>query len=201
MVFKDKYAANTLFLACGSCVDALNDILKKHRLLNEAFMGEKKDLERAAVVEFSKLFTANANRGTLELIELLDPPAPDTRCRFAQKDLFIEVAHVYGTEADAKKRLGREKVSAGNRPLSIGDAAVPFDIRVIQRLNHLLQKKSAKMYSGSPIWLLVRSAFPLMDLEDFMSYSDSIVVPANHPFAEIWLLCGSSAKDGAIKLV
>ncbi|MBU8920937.1 MAG: hypothetical protein KOO63_03655 [Bacteroidales bacterium] len=163
-------------------------------------MAEKEELERWAVLEFAKLFTAKANRGALQFVELLKPPSPDALCHLDKSDLFVEVAHVYGTETDAKMALGREGKSAPDPRVHNANAMISFDQRVIGPLNILLKKKAGKTYDKSPVWLLVRSGFLLMDFDDFSLYQDSIAVPKNHPFEEIWLLCGKTSDSGAIQL-
>lgn len=164
-------------------------------------MSEKRELERWAVTEFAKLFTAKAGRGKLKLVDLLDPPSPDTQCDLEGVTLFIEVAHVYGTETDAKTALARAGESAPDTARHKSDALLHFGARVIGPLNALLARKATRSYDRRPVWLLVRSGFPLMDLYDFETwYRDEIVVPATHPFDEIWLLCGKTAASGALRL-
>ena len=164
-------------------------------------MSEKRELERWAVMEFARLFSSRADRGALRLEELLDPPSPDTRCVLGDTEVFIEVAHVYGTETDAKMVLGRDGKSAPNPTVHSAEALIHLGSRVIGPLNAILARKARKKYDKSPVWLLVRSASPIMELEDFSSwYRKQIIVPEGHPYDEIWLLCGKSAKDGAVRL-
>lgn len=164
-------------------------------------MSEKRELERWAVMEFAKLFSSRAGRGELRLEELLDPPSPDTRCVLGDTEVFIEVAHVYGTETDAKMVLGRDGKSAPNPTVHSAQALIHLGLRVIAPLNAILAKKALKEYDKSPVWLLVRSASPFMEHEDFSSwFRNQIVVPESHPYDEIWLLCGRSANDGAVRL-
>jgi hypothetical protein len=164
-------------------------------------MHEKKQLERAALEEFGQWFTVNAGRGEFRLVELLDPPKLDSRCRIGEAEVYVEVAHVYGTETDAKTLLGRTGVGAPDSGRHRRDALISFDRRVIVPLNTVLQEKAGKTYDGSPVWLVIRNGFPLMDQADFESYADQIIVPDVHPFTEIWLLCGRSAENGALRLI
>ena len=163
-------------------------------------VNEKNELERWAVYEFAKLFSARAGRGTLRFVKLLEPPSPDALCELNDSDVYIEVAHVYGSETDAKKTLGRRGKGSPDPTENQKDALIHLGSRVIVPLNLLLSKKAGKCYDKSPVWLLVRSGFPLMDLEDFNRYKGDVNVPTNHKFDEIWLLCGKSANSGALRL-
>lgn len=161
-------------------------------------MNEKEALEHGAVTQFCR-FYADERLGQIEFCSLLNPPKPDTLCKKDGEDLFIEVGHIYGRESDAKKRLGRTGQSAPTEKEQYISRMVPLNYRVLTPLNNLLKSKSAKTYEGSPVWLLIRNGFPVFDKSDFLEHSDNIVVPENHPFEEIWLLCCPSI-GGLIKL-
>lgn len=72
--------------------------------------------------------------------------------------------------------------------------------RLLVPLNKLLAEKATKIYSASPVWLLIRSAFPLWEQDDFMTHRSNILVPEVHPFEQIWLLCGAQASAGVLRL-
>ncbi len=151
-------------------------------------VNEKEALERGAVTQFCRLY-ADERLGQIEFCSLLNPPKSDALCKKDGEDLFIEVGHFYGTESDAKKRLGRTGQSAPTEEEQHISRMMPFKHRVLARLNDLLKSKSAKTYEVSPVWLLVRNGFPALDKSDFLRDLDNIVVPENHSFEEIWLLC------------
>ena len=161
-------------------------------------MNEKEALEYGAVTQFCRLY-ADEELGQIEFCSLLNPPKPDALCKKDGEDLFIEVGHFYGTDSDAKKRLGRTGQSYPTEEDQQESRMMPFEYRVLTRLNNLLKSKSAKTYEGSPVWLLIRNGFPVLDKSGFLEYSDNIVVPENHSFEEIWLLCCPSI-GGLIKL-
>ncbi|MGD9549333.1 MAG: hypothetical protein AB7V45_17555 [Candidatus Krumholzibacteriia bacterium] len=163
-------------------------------------MSEKRDLEKAALREFG-IALAQAGLGNFEVHEMLEPPAPDALCSLNGKEVFVEVAHVYGTETDAKLLLGRQGRSAGDPEEHKRDALRELGSRVIGPLNKLLATKARKTYARAPVWLLIRSGSPLLEYADYATwYRDEITVPADGPFEEIWLLCGPLASSGALRL-
>ena len=161
-------------------------------------VNEKEALEHGAVTQFCH-FYADEGLGQIEFCSLLSPPKSDALCKKDGKDLFIEVGHFYGTESDAKKRLGRTGESAPTEEEQHESRMMSFEQRVLPRLNNLLKSKSAKIYEGNPVWLLVRNLHPALDKSDFRRDLDNIVVPENHSFEEIWLLC-CPYTGGLIKL-
>jgi hypothetical protein len=76
----------------------------------------------------------------------------------------------------------------------------PLGARILDPLNEILQKKTAKTYPIGPIWLLIRSAHPLWRWADFAELQADILVPVNHPFDQIWLLCGPKASFGVLRI-
>jgi hypothetical protein len=161
---------------------------------------EKTALEQAAVEQFAEVFTASAGRGVLQLVTLLSPPNPDARCTLGGNDIFVEVAHIYGTQPDARLILGRTGYAAPSREEQLQSSLVPLNYRVISALNTVLAQKAQKTYASSPVWLVVRNGFPLWCDADFERNRHEISVPKSHPFAEIWLVCGPRSDFGLIRL-
>lgn len=160
---------------------------------------EKERLEQGALEVFAQAF-GRFSRGTLEFVTLLSPPAPDGHCRLDGIDLFIEVAHIYGTDVDARYILQRKGNSAPTRNERLQSSVISLDRRVVDPLNRVLADKATKAYAGSPVWLLIRVGLPLLTTEDFQWYFDQIVIPADHPFEEIWLMCSPTAEFGIMQL-
>ena len=79
-------------------------------------------------------------------------------------------------------------------------ATMPLKNRIIEPLNRQLAEKATKNYDTSRVWLLIRSAFPLWDFNDFQKYKNLILVPEYHPFEQIWLLFGVQASAGIMRL-
>ena len=161
---------------------------------------EKRLLERAAVEQFVEIFNARAGRGVLEFVSLLDPPEPDVRCRLNGADVFIEIAHVYGTASDARFLLGRGGCAQPTREERLESDLVPLDVRVISSLNIVLARKASKTYASSPVWLVIRNAFPLWRQSDFEQHRGDIQVPRATSFSELWLTCGPRANFGLMRL-
>jgi hypothetical protein len=58
----------------------------------------------------------------------------------------------------------------------------------------------AKIVTPFFVWLLIRSAFPLWDINDFKEHKANIAIPPEHPFEQIWLLIGQHASSGLLRL-
>lgn len=163
-------------------------------------MNEKEALERAALSNFVEMFNNRLSRGCLSVIRRLQPPFPDALCCLNGQNVYVEIAHIYGTDADARYSLGRTGAAAPTDEERLGSSLVPLNARVICPLNRVLWRKSSKSYEGRPVWLVIRNGFPIFTLQDFKHHLADIVVPADHPFEEIWLLAGRDPRHGAIQL-
>lgn len=163
-------------------------------------MDEKQALEQGAIAQFASLFSAKAERGILKFQKLMEPPQPDALCTLEAEKIFIEVAHIYGTEADARYLLGREGRTAPTKRERLTSRSIPLNARLLGPLNYILAQKAEKQYEAQPVWLLIRVALPMWTEEDFQENKSDILVPENHPFQEIWLLCGPDERLGMIQL-
>ena len=171
-------------------------------------ISEKHGLEIGALNQFAEALVPVFGEGRFTFDRLLEPPEPDALCSFDGQPLHVEVAHVYGTQSDAKKRLGRTGKSAATRAQQMLSARVPLNgpgtdgrlLRLLTPLNDLLSDKATKKYQTSRVWLLVRSASPLWSRVDFVENQACIEVPAEHPFERVWLLCGPRASFGLLQL-
>lgn len=161
---------------------------------------EKYHLETGALNQFVKALDSVFGEGRFLFKRLLNPPEPDALCYFDGQKLHVEVAHIYGTESDVKKLLGRTGKSAPTLEQQKRSAMVPLNMRLITPLNNLLADKAIKKYQTSRVWLLVRSAFPLWSIDDFIENQAQIKIPATHPFEKIWLLCGPQASFGVLQI-
>jgi len=161
---------------------------------------EKNGLEVAALNQFSEALALVLGEGRFSFHKLLSTPEPDGLCSFDGQQLHVEVAHVYGTESDAKQLLGRTGKSAATPEQQTLSNMVPLDARLLKPLNRLLADKATKKYQTERVWLLIRSAFPLWRLDDFKKHQASIEIPPAHPFEQIWLLCGPCTFFGVLRL-
>jgi len=161
---------------------------------------EKDGLETGAISQFVEAFCSRTGEDTLQFIELRKPPEPDGYCLLYGQPLYIEVGHFYGTLSDVKRLLGRTGRATPTENQKLLSTMVPLDRRLLEPLNTLLAEKARKTYSASRVWLLIRSASPLWDHNDFEQHINSIVVPERHPFEQIWLLCGQTSSAGSIRI-
>ncbi|WP_031434482.1 hypothetical protein [Methylomarinum vadi] len=113
-------------------------------------MNEKQSLERGAIEKFAKAYSHEFKRN-LHFMNLLEPPMPDGICLLDNKQIYLEVSHVYGTESDAKQLLGRKGRSAPTEGDILASRMIPLNHRIIGPLNRLLRQKAEKEYEGSPL--------------------------------------------------
>ena len=161
---------------------------------------EKHGLEIGALNQFAEALVPVLGEGRFTFDRLLKPPEPDALCSFDGQPLHVEVAHVYGTRSDARKLLGRTGKSAPTDVEQMCSAKMQLDVRLLTPLNDLLSDKATKKYQTSRVWLLIRSAFPLWCIVDFVGNQARIAVPVEHPFEKIWLLCGPRTSFGLLQL-
>ena len=161
---------------------------------------EKCGLETGALNQFSDALAVMWGEARFAFHELRDPPEPDGLCSLDGQSLHVEVAHFYGTRSDTKQLLGRTGKSAPTPEEQLLSRLVPLDARLLTPLNCLLADKATKTYQTSRVWLLIRSAFPLWNFNDFQENKRNIAIPSQHPFEQIWLLCGPRASFGVLRL-
>ena len=135
-----------------------------------------------------------------QFVEFLAPPMPDTRCTADGRDVYVEVTHFYGTDADARYMLGRNGRAAPTKDEQIRSACIPLHSRLLLPLNERLEIKATKTYPVSPVWLVIRNGLPLWQEEDFREHLDEIVIPKIHTFQRIVLLCGTRNWFGMIDI-
>lgn len=165
-------------------------------------MAEKESLEHATLQKFIDAYNAEHGDAPLHLVRMGD--APDGIVRMGPNEIGIEIAHVYGTDFDARNRLGRagdvatiqDDASLWKR--HIDNATIPLDQRILTSLKRVLKKKAQKQYGGD-CWLLLRNAFPLWAKSDFLQHMNRIQIP-EHEYDQIWLLCGQDSSDGILRL-
>lgn len=133
------------------------------------------------------------------LVDMPKPPEPDFIIRLDAHEVGVEVAHLYGSERDARLLLGRSQQEESTFQARVEHAMVPLDVRVPSELNRILSQKATKMYPRST-WLIIRNAYPLWERADFEMYPEALAVPREHPFEQIWLLCDRQGASGMIRL-
>jgi hypothetical protein len=159
---------------------------------------EKIRLEVYAVIYLLRYLRKNL-QSKVRLKKLASPPYPDIICEIDGREIGIEVAHLYGSQRDARQTFGRSKPIENTMEHRVKHSMVPLNDRIPIDLNNILHSKAQKNYPGTT-WLLIRNAYPLWDLNDFQAYIDQVKIPKCHHFGNIWLLCDQKGLSGAIKL-
>ena len=116
------------------------------------------------------------------------PSKPDISCYQGEQQLDIEVAHLYASETEAMAVLGRELSISMQRALA-DMAQAPNEQRLHFALTRLLKQKATKQYHSERTWLLIRNASVLWHKVDFENVLQGMVIPTEHSFEQIWLLC------------
>ena len=159
---------------------------------------EKRRLELYAAI----YFIAAYRRHTAEwmtLIDIAEPPEPDFVIRRRGTSLGLEIAHLFGSERDARALLARPQEAELDHEARIQHAMVPLSDRLPADLGRILAQKATKMYAR-PTLLMVRNAYPLWGRQGFLDVFDRIPIPKSHPFEEIWLLCDDTGRSGLLRL-
>jgi hypothetical protein len=167
--------------------------------MNIKELDEKKQLEFYAVLYFIRDQRKNHQRWLI-FKEFSEPPNPDTYCVLNGEQVGIEVTHLCGNHRDAKKALGRVSNGA-DLPGGPGGQAPPDSMnhRLPTELNRILEYKAKHQY-GDNTWLVIRNTYPLWMKGDFEMYRSDIIVPQDHAFEEIWLVCDLVGASGTLRL-
>ena len=128
------------------------------------------------------------------------PANPDVSCRFEGKLLNLEIAHLYGSEAEAMQILGRELSEKTREALRELDKVADPHSRLLQALNRILANKSHKHYKTSRVWLVIRNTHPAWGAGEIRFLQHNIAVPAHHPFEQIWMVGDMQGKTGIVQL-
>lgn len=167
-------------------------------LFNIRVQSEKIRLEVYSVIYFLR-YLRKKFQFKARLKKLSSPPDPDIICEINGREIGIEVAHLYGSQRDARQTFGRSKPIENTKEHRAKHALVPLKDRILIDLGNILHSKAQKNYPDIT-WLLIRNAYPLWDLNDFKAYIDEVKIPKCHHFENIWLLCDQKGLSGAIKL-
>ncbi len=160
------------------------------------------DVNRRLEIYAAIYFIATYRRlfgGWPTLVGTPKPPEPDFIIRLDGCEVGVEVAHLYGSERDARLVLGRNRPEESTFQARVEHAMVPLNVRVPVELNRILSQKATKAYPRST-WLVIRNAYPLWERADFEMYPEALVIPRQHPFEEIWLLCDRQGTSGMLRL-
>jgi hypothetical protein len=167
--------------------------------MNIKMLDEKKQLEFYAVLYFIRDQRKHHHRW-LTFKEFSDPPNPDTYCLLNGEQVGIEVTHLCGNNYDAKKVLGKRN-NGGDLEESGRNEVPPASMnhRLPNELNRILEYKAKHQY-GDKTWLVIRNTYPLWMKDDFELNRGDIIVPRDHAFDEIWLVCDPVGASGTLRL-
>lgn len=127
------------------------------------------------------------------------PDKPDVSCFLDGERLDLEIAHLYGSEAEAMAILGRDLSDTTLRELAQLNAG-DTDGRLLRALNRILAIKAEKTYNSERVWLVIRNANPHWSRTDIEALQHHIAVPGGHPFEQIWLVADMQASSGIVQL-
>ena len=147
---------------------------------------EKIRLEHQAAKTFMRRYEASFGL-PMRHIWHNTPSKPDVSCYLDGKKLDLEIAHLYGSEAEAKALLGR-KLSIKTQQILQHLARTPPTHRMIEALNHVLQSKAEKSYQSERVWLVIRNLNPHWQTPAFAEHAHLITSIQSYPFEQIWLL-------------
>lgn len=127
------------------------------------------------------------------------PAKPDVSCYLEQQRLDLEIAHLYGSEAEAMKILGRE-LKGGTLEALESLEQYPIAGRLLQALNKLINNKAHKSYDTAKVWLVIRNAHPDWHAEELALTPHLLNIPPVHPFEQIWLVADMAGSGGLMSL-
>lgn len=159
---------------------------------------EKIELEHEAAKLFMRCYEQNTGK-PIRHIWHNEPSRPDVSCMFEDRRLDLEIAHLYGSEAEAMSILGRSLTDATRNELHALDQEA-VDDRLLKALNRILLGKSKKTYSTERVWLVIRNAHPLWSAADVKIQGSHIDVPDDHLFEKIWVLGDMAGRSGIVRL-
>ena len=128
-----------------------------------------------------------------------EPARPDVSCYYDEQKLDLEIAHLYGSEAEAMKILGRE-LKGGTLDALQSLSHFPVAERLLQALDKLIMNKAQKSYDSEKVWLVIRNANPLWTRRDILQHYKQLHMPKLHPFEQIWLIGDMQGQSGIMAL-
>lgn len=158
---------------------------------------EKIRLEHEAARLFMHCYEANT-RKPIRHIWHNQPMRSDVSCTLEGERLDLEIAHLYGSEAEAMAILGRELSEQTQAELHSLD--LEADERLLKALNRILLNKAGKRYQTDKVWLVIRNTHPQWGKDEIKKLFGHITVPENHPFEKIWMVADMEAKTGIVRL-
>lgn len=157
-------------------------------------LAEKVRLEHEAARLFMRLYQRRFGV-SMRHIWHNEPAKPDVSCYLEQQRLDLEIAHLYGSEAEAMLLLGRE-LSPQTRDALAALQQVPVQERMLAALDRLIRQKAHKSYDSERVWLVIRNTHPVWLAEHLQPFRQTIELPAAQPFEQIWLVIDYRGEHG-----
>ena len=128
------------------------------------------------------------------------PQKPDVSCYLNGDRLDLEIAHVYGSEQEAMRILGRNLDEKTKYELQLLEQVADPHQRLLSALNRILTNKAGKSYYSERVWLVLRNANPAWSREEIRDLQHHINVPIEHPFEQIWIVGDMQGETGIVQL-
>jgi hypothetical protein len=157
-------------------------------------LAEKIRLEHEAARLFMRLYQRRF-AVSMRHIWHNEPAKPDVSCYLEQQRLDLEIAHLYGSEAEAMLLLGRE-LSPQTREALLALQDIPVQQRMLTALDRLIRQKAYKRYDSDRVWLVIRNTNPLWHAQQLCQFRQEMVLPAGQPFEQIWLVADYRGEHG-----
>jgi hypothetical protein len=167
--------------------------------INEPPLDEKLLWEKQATEVFIAWYS-QAYSTSFTFVSHNLPAKPDVSCLLNGSELDLEIAHLYGTEQEAMSILGKSLNQHTRDELIKLRLTSSTQDRLIAALNRILENKSHKTYDSNRVWLVIRNVHPGWQASQLALMHDSLVIPENHSFEQIWLVGDVDAASGAICL-
>jgi hypothetical protein len=160
---------------------------------------EKIQLERQATRLFISCFASRYKKHIIYQHHNL-PIKPDVSCTLDGRPLDLEIAHLYGSEQEAMRILGRELSTTICEELrALADTSGTGD-RLLKVLNRILANKSQKYYDSKRVWLVIRNAHPAWNVPEITAVQNKISLPDKHPFEQIWVIGDFTGTTGILRI-
>lgn len=166
---------------------------------NQSSDHEKIELEHQAAKLFMRRYEHDTGR-QIRHIWHNRPSKPDVSCQLEGQRLDLEIAHLYGTEAEAMKILGRNLSRETRQELRRLERESDPHQRLLKALNRILSNKATKRYRTRRVWLVIRNAHPAWSAREIEALQHHIDVPCDHVFEQIWMVGDFDGKSGIVQL-
>ncbi|EAT11868.1 hypothetical protein HF888_01840 [Bermanella marisrubri] len=128
------------------------------------------------------------------------PRRPDTSCLLEDERLDLEIAHLYGSEEEARQILKQGITRNTQHKLEQQSSIIDLNERLVDALNSILLKKSEKQYDSERVWLVIRNAHPAWEKSCIAQNLKKVSVPLGHVFEQIWVVADFKGETGIVQL-